>query len=282
MVGDDAHCLARALVRVVPLSRERFELCDRAREQVGLVAVVQPVEKEQHAVEPEARIDVLVFERDVAVFRLAVLHVHVVSDLDVIVGEDGIRLFGIDGIEPLVVGTAGRADGALELPPVVRLGKIEDMLFPDAERLQKARRLLVARGGVVALEHGGTQHVPVQPVHLGEDLVRPGSLFLFEIIAERPVAHHLEEGEMRRVAHRFDVHRPDASLHVAQALAEGVRLSEQVGHEGLHARHVEHDARRPVADQGYRAHVDVSLALIKFQPALAELFGSDFHCRITS
>src|SRR5699024_6869336 len=42
-------------------------------------------------------------------------------------------------------------------------------------------------------------------------------------------------------------------------------------------RHVEHDARRPVADERDRADVDVSLALVKFQPALAELFGSDRH-----
>ena len=43
VIGDDAHRLARAVVCVVLLPRERFELCDRPREEVGLVPVVEPV-----------------------------------------------------------------------------------------------------------------------------------------------------------------------------------------------------------------------------------------------
>ena len=135
VVGDDAHRLARFLVLVVLLARNFFELLDDGKEEVSLIAVRKPVQKEEHPVEPEARIDVLVLERHITRLRLAVLHIDVVADLHIVVGEDGVFLLLVDGIEPLVVGAAGGADGALELPPVVALREEEDVLGPDAEPL---------------------------------------------------------------------------------------------------------------------------------------------------
>ena len=82
---------------------------------------------------------------------------------------------------------------------------------------------------------------------------------------------------MGSVADGIDIDGAHAALHVAQPLARGVCFAQKIGHEGLHARHVEHDARRTVADEGDGADIGVPLALVKGEPLLPKLFGCDLH-----
>ena len=145
----------------------------------------------------------------------------------------------------------------------------------DAEGFQIVRRFVVAGHAVPAFKDGGTDLILIQPESFGEQFKGPCRLFLFEIIAERPIAHHLEKGEMGRIADRVDIDRADAPLHVAEAGARGVFSAQKVGHEGLHTRDVEHNARRTVSDERHRADVDVSLALVKLDPFVPEFFGCD-------
>ena len=102
------------------------------------------------------------------------------------------------------------------------------------------------------------------------------SFFGFEVIAERPVAHHFEESKVRRVADAFYVYRSYATLNVAKSgFAGRMRFSEKIGHKRLHARHVEHDSGRTVADKRNRAYIFMTAFLVKFNPGTAELFGSN-------
>ena len=283
MIGDDAHGLARLSAVVVLFARNLFQIGNGAAEQVGLVAVRQAVEEGEHSVQTESRIHVFIFQRNVPVRRLFVLHIHVVADLDVstagAVDVAGLSaaLLVREGVEPLVVGAAGGADGTFQLPPVVGLVQIINVFGTDAQRDEQLRRLVVAGNTFIARKHGGADLVRIQAELLGEELERPGRLFLFEVIAQRPVAHHLEKGEVCSVADRFDIDGAHAALHVAQALARGMGLSQKIRHERLHPRDVEHDARGAVSDEGNRADVDVALALIKGEPFAAKLFGCDHN-----
>ena len=182
------------------------------------------------------------------------------------------------GVEPFVIGSARSAYGSFEFPPVVFFGKIENMLGFYAYFFKKFGGFLVSRRSVVALENRGTDFVSVKPENLCQNIIRPLSFFLFEIIAERPVAHHLEKSEVSGIAYAFDIDRSHATLNVAKScLAGGMFRAEQIRHERLHPRNVEHNARRSVADKRHRADVFMSSFLIKFYPGISELFRSN-HC----
>ena len=81
---------------------------------------------------------------------------------------------------------------------------------------------------------------------------------------------------MGRVADAFDIHRTDAALDITEPfLSGGMLLSEQIGHQRLHAGHVEHDPGAPVPDQGYRTDIDMSPFLIEADPGVSQFLGSD-------
>src|SRR5437870_2834796 len=95
--------------------------------------------------------------------------------------------------------------------------------FPVYFAAPVLRRLVVAGDVVVrvALEDRDVQARLVQLPHVGEQFPRPRDRFLFEIIAERPVAEHLEESVVVGVlADVVEVvvlaARPDAFLGVSR------------------------------------------------------------------
>ena len=138
---------------------------------------IEAVQEGQHPVQAEAGVHVLVRQGRVAVGVLDVLHIDVVADLDIAPAAAGRAAVGaaglvVAGIEPLVVGAAGRAGGALQLPPVVGLGQVEDVLRPDADFLQQAGGLLIPGSGVVALEDGGADLLAVEAEDLRQQIGR--------------------------------------------------------------------------------------------------------------
>ena len=281
MIRDDPHRLLRFSVFIIVEAGLSLQQFDHGEEQVGLVAVGQAVQEGQHPVEAETGVHVLVCQGSVAVGVLDILHIDVVADFDIASAaacRAAVRTAGLvmTGIEPFVVRAAGRTGSAFQLPPVVGLGQVEDMLRQDADLFQQAGGLVVPGSSVVALEHGGADLPAVQAENLGQEVIAPAGLFLFEIIAQGPVAHHLEEGEVGRVADAFDIHRADAALHVAQALLSGrMILAQQVGHQRLHAGHVEHDAGASVTDQRYSSDIDVSPFLVEADPGISQFLGRD-------
>ena len=281
MVRDDAHRFLRFVIPVIAPAGLLLQELDHGEEKVGLVSVGQAVQEGEHTVQAETGIHVLVCQGSVTVGVFDVLHVYVVADLDIApaaAGRTAVRSAGLvmARIEPLVVRAAGGAGGAFELPPVVGLGEVEDMLRQDADFLQQVSGFVIPRGGVVAFENGGADFFSVQAEDFRQQVVTPLRLLFLEVVAQGPVAHHLEEGEVGRIADALDIHRADAALHVAQALLSGgMVLAQQVGHERLHAGHVEHDAGAPVADQRNGTDIDMSPFLIEADPGVSQFLGSD-------
>ena len=289
VVRDDTHGLLGIRIIVIALAGLFFQVLDDRDEQVGLVAVGHAVQEGQHTVETEAGIHVLVRQGSIAVGVLDVLHVHVVTDLDIpsaAAGRSAVRAAGlvVTGVEPLVVGTAGGAGGAFQLPPVIALGQVEDVLRQDADFLQQVRGFIIPGSGVIAFKNGGADFLAVQAKDLGQQVVTPLGFFLLEIIAQGPVAHHLKEGEMGGVADTFNIHGTDAALYIAQALLSGrMLLAQQIRHQGLHAGHVEHDAGGSVADERDGSDIDMSPFFIKTDPGISQFLGRDsFHnCQLS-
>ena len=147
------------------------------------------------------------------------------------------------------------------------------MLGFNSDLFQKICGFFISRRSGVALENRRTDFVSVKPENLCENIVRPGGFFFFEIIAERPVAHHLEKREVSGVADALDVNRSHATLNVAEPCFAGrVFRPEKIRHKRLHARNVEHNARRAVADKRNRAYVFMSSFLVKLYPGISKFF----------
>jgi len=76
----------------------------------------------------------------------------------------------------------------------------------------------IARGVLVAFKAGKIQQVRVdaEPVLASQEFPGKRNRFLFKVVAQRPVAEHLEKRAVRRVAYFVDIASPDAFLHVNQ------------------------------------------------------------------
>ena len=146
---------------------------------------------------------------------------------------------------PVVVGQAAGLD------PV--FGQA-DLVPPDRERL------------VVAVQDRGPQLALREPeaavgLGLGQQLPGVPDRAFLEVVAERPVAEHLEErGVPGGLADLLDVQRAHALLHVGHPPVRRRLLAEQVRLERLHARDDEQH-RGIIGDQGGRRHDGVPLLL---------------------
>ena len=154
-------------------------------------------------------------------------------------------LAGVD--EHLGVGTA-RTGSSRGAPPVVLARQAEDALLGNPERLPYLDRLFI--GGDIAVlallalaaEDRDVELFGLEAEMLGEELVAPGDRLLLEVVVQGPVAKHLEEGQVRRVAHLVDIAGPDALLDVSEASSSGMlHRAHEIGHERVHARRREED-----------------------------------------
>jgi hypothetical protein len=103
----------------------------------------------------------------------------------------------LSGVRSIVdLGARPARAGVAHLPEVVLLVPEVDLRFGHADRFPVLGRLVVARNPRfrVALEDGDVQPRLVELPDVGEQFPRPRDRFLLEVIAETPVAEHLEEG----------------------------------------------------------------------------------------
>ena len=204
-----------------------------------------------------------------------VLHEDEVPDLDV----------------PVVVGGRAAVDAvrgtAVEEDLRARPGRSRQSGAPVVRVLVEALDALLGQPGdpppqverlVVVLVDGDPEVLRVEPesavgLRGRQQLPRVGDRALFEVVAERPVAEHLEERAVAgRLADLFDVVRADALLHVGGALVRRRDVAAQVRDERHHAGDREQQ-RRVVGDQGRRRHDGVVVLLEIAQEALGELGG---------
>ena len=140
----------------------------------------------------------------------------------------------------LRAGAAGT--GLPRLPEVLGPRQEHDPLVRDPVALPDLDRLLVRAQPqlVVAAEHARPDAVLVEPEHFHGELEPPGDRLLLEVVAEAPVAEHLEEGEVTaRVAHLVDVGRAEALLDRGQAVGGRLLVAAEIRLEGLHPGHRE-------------------------------------------
>jgi hypothetical protein len=210
------------------------------------------------------------------------LHEHVVPDLDVAVA--------------VFIGAAGRAAG--DLGAVVeedfgaraaraRVGHHPEVVGHVAAALVVAdahdalgRQADLFRPDVVGLVvldvDGGPELLGRQLVDLGEQLEGPGERFALEVVAEAPVAQHLEEGVVARgVAHVLQVvvlaAGAKARLDRGGAHVVALVFAEEHVLELDHARVGEHERRVVARHQRTGGHHRVALGGEEIEKGLADV-----------
>ena len=243
VIGDDADGLGGFLVLAVLLAGQLLDLADDAREDFGLVDGLYALEHAVGALQAHAGVHVLLLQRDErAVGLLLILHEHVVPDLQIAsAGAVGAAVRAAGGLfgdpEHLGIRAAGAGDAG-GAPPVVLLGQVEQVIVLHALRAPEVCGLLVAGAIRVARKHRKRKAIlgQTQPLLAGQELPAPRNHLLLEVVAQRPVAQHLEEGQVAGIANVVDVAGADALLHVGQAMAHGVLFAHQIGNQRMHAR----------------------------------------------
>src|SRR5262249_57254152 len=129
--------------------------------------------------------------------QLLELHEYQVPDLDeaVALGLGGAGRPARDVravvIKNLRAGTAGAK--LAHLPEIIRAGDAHDLAFGQARDLLPQLERLVVLG-----EDGDQQPIDRQAELLGDEIPRKLDGAILEVIAERKIAEHLEEGVMAR------------------------------------------------------------------------------------
>ena len=273
VVGADAHGHVGLLSVMVFLAAEFFQPADQAAEDVGLVVAGLALEHHAEALETQAGVDALGRKRlEVAVGFAVVLHEHQVPDLDdlVVVGVDEA---GARDRRNLGVGTQVDVDlaartaraGVAHFPEIVMLVAEQDMVGGHVPEPGLAG--LLVQGGAVfgaAFEHGGVQLGLVDLVHFGQQFPGPVDGLGLEIVAETPVAQHLEHGVVPSVvAHGFEVIVLSADAQALLAVGGAGELRGGVAQENVlelvHARVGEHQGRVVLDD--HRGGGDHGVAL---------------------
>ena len=246
VVGDDAVADVVGMVTPgVPARGEAGHRVDDGAQQIGFIDVVDTLQQAGDPFDAHPGVDVLPRQRaeDLEVvfggtFAALVLHEHEIPDLDVA------AFIGDRTARDAVLGTAVVVDlrarpartGDAHRPVVVCLPPTLDAL-----RRQPGDLLPQRRGLVVVVEHRGPQPVGVEAVatrghRIGEQ--SPGQLdgAALEIIPEREIARHLEEGVVAGcVADLVDVRRPDALLDARRGVVGRRALPEEERDELHHA-----------------------------------------------
>ena len=167
-------------------------------EQIGLEHAVDALQDGRHALQSHAGVDRGTRQRLALLLRhLLELHEHQVPELEEAIA---VLLRAARRSAPDVLAAVDEDFGARPARPgVAHRPEIVRGRDPDDAVVREARDLLpVARRLVVVVIDGDEQLVLLQAEVFGDQ--RPGELdrAILEVVAEREVAEHLEEGEMPR------------------------------------------------------------------------------------
>ena len=281
MVGHNAERLGGRLVVVIVLAGQLGNLRNDVRERVRLVDRLAAVEGADRALKAHAGIHVLLRHRHIlAIGGLVILHEHVVPDFQEAAAGAGRR--AVRAARRLILDDkhlgirAARAGLARRAPPVMLAREEVDVLLLHAVLHPVVGGFVVARDIAFALKHGERKLVLVETevLRAGQELPAPSDHFLFEIVAQRPVAQHLEERQVGRVAHLVDIARADALLHVGQARAGRMLAAQQIRNERVHARGGEQNGRVVFRNDGSARNHGMALALKEIEPHAAQFAGS--------
>jgi len=274
MVRDDAETaigLRIVVERAVALACDRFEYGENGGEGFGFVDRFFALEHSDGALDAHARVHAGMRKRLIAaVVFFVVLHEHVVPDFKVFAamaaGTAVGPACGFAGIDKHFGVWTAWASFACGTPPVILTRQEIDSLFGYTKRAPNRSRFFITRNALVASEYSHRQLCRIDAQVLGacQKFVRPADCFFFKIVAERPVAEHLEKSEVTRIAYCVDIAGADALLVVSEALARRVRLAKQVRNERVHARGGKEHRGIVFGDEGLAAYLRMPAGLEKF------------------
>ncbi len=259
-------------------------------EQIDLVVGMHVLQHGGEALQAHAGIHARRWQRRQRAIRRAVeLHEYQVPDLDVAIAIFIRRTRRTTGdVRAVVVedfGARTARTGVGHLPEVVggerctlvvadahdAFGRHADFLVPDVVGL------------VIGVIDGDPQLVRRQLEHDGQQLPRVTDRVALEVVAERPVAQHLEESVVARgIAHRIEVvvlaASTQAALHIGRAHVRQFFAAEKHVLELHHARVGEQQGRVAGRHQRAGRHDGVILGAEIVEKGRADI--SSFHaCR---
>ena len=286
VVGQHAVRLGRDLVGAVGRAGLALDPLHDRLEAVRLVHGVDALQDRRAALDAHASVDVLLGQRGQRVVGVQLeLHEHEVPEL-----EEAVALAA--GSAVVAAAALGRAAVEVELaagaagtdrtglPEVVGTRQPDDPLRADSDLLPALDGDLIRAEAElgVAGEDGCPEQLLVELEVLGDELPGvPDGAFL-EVVAEREVAEHLEEGEMaRRGADLVDVGGAEALLHRRQRRVGRLHLAEEERLQRLHARGGEQH-RRVVVGRNERPRRIAEMALrLEERPEPFTDIGSGAH-----
>ena len=283
MVGDDAQRLVLEIGRTGQLGG----LADQALEQIDLVVRMDMLEHRGQAFQTHAGVHARRRQRYERAVRLAIeLHEDVVPDLDVAVpvlvrgarGTAGDVLAVV--VEDLGARTAGAGIG--HLPEIVRcIGRALVVADAhDALRRQADHVVPEVVGLVVGVVDRDQQALLGKLPDLGQQLPRPGDGLLLEVVAEGPVAQHLEERVVAGgIPHRIQVvvlaAGPQAALDIGRTHVAALLRPQEHVLELHHAGVGEQQGGIVAGHQGGGRHDGMALAGEEIEEILADLAGAE-------
>ena len=278
VVSQHAHRAIHA--RVGAVSAPGCLLCpgDERLESVGLEDRVLALEDGGQALQPRPGVDVLRGQgAERPVCGAVVLHEHEVPVLQEAVRPGDRSALGPEcrpAVEvQLGVGTA--RPGGARLPEVVLLAQALDALARDAHLDPLLEGLVVGGYAVHALENRDPDLLGVEAQHLRGELEAEADGVILEVVADREVPEHLEEGQVPGGApHLVDVKRAEALLRAGHARRGRRSLAQEVRLQGLHAGDgQQHGGVVLIGDERGRGDPQVPLALEVAEEALPDLGG---------
>ena len=252
---------------------------------VGVVVGPDARDGHHQALEAHAGIDVALGQgHERLVGQALELHEHQVPDFH------DLRVVGVDQCAAGRVGALlGRAQvdvdfgagaagaGFAHLPEVVLLVAVQDavlghVLLPELPGFIIGAELVAG----IALKHRNIETIFIQMVNFRQQLPGPGNGFFLEVVAERPVAQHLEQRVVVGVVAYFLqivvlARHAQALLRVGHALVGGGLVAEEVVLERGHARVDEQQGRVVLEHQRGRGHDVVALGGEEIQKLLADV-----------
>ena len=286
MIRDHAQRDVVAVRGSVALAGEPLGGGDDRAQDVGLVVPALVLQDRTDALEAHARVDVLGGELGELALRVAVvLDEDEVPELDV-AGATRVHPAAMRRVVAPITRVGTPVDVDLRARPArAGLGHLPEVLGIEAEhpRGGQIRHLgPQPRGLVVARVHGREEAVLRELPDGRQQLPRPRDRLPLVVVAEGPVAKHLEEGVMVGVAsHLLEVvvlaTDAEALLAVDGPHVRTALVAEEHLFELHHAGVGEEQARVVLWDQRRARHDGVPALLKEIQERLADLISGHFR-----
>ena len=278
VVGQHAHRPIHARVGAVSAPGCLLGPGDERPEAIGLEDRLLALQDGGQALEPRPGVDVLRGQgAERPVCRAVVLHEHEVPILQEAVRAGDRSALGAESGSAVEVqlGVGAARPGGARLPEVVLLPQALNAIPGDAHLHPLLEGLIVGRNAVHALEHRDPDLLGVEAQHLRGELEAEADGVILEVVADREVPEHLEEGQVPgRAPHLVDVERAEALLRAGHARRGRPSLAKEVRLQGLHAGDgQQHGGVVLVGDERGRGDPQVPLALEVAEEALPDLGG---------